>query len=507
MDNFLTRRTILSGASFAGLSLTSGDALAVGSQDDALPTRKNIATGAISVDQFGAIGDGQFHPLSSRFPTLSAARNSYPTATALSESLDGHAIQAAIDHAAQLGAGLQARWRVHIPAGRYRLSQSIRLPSNVNLSGDGIDVSIIDNQNTRLDAPLVVNANPDFVSMSLCDLSLHGGTHGVRINARQYVDGYEFTRVAFQMQSDKNFECNKLLQIGSFTGCVFAKAPYGIFVAEWTTNVANFFHCRFEDHSRASLHLTAAEAVNFFGGRFESGSGTTGKEATIELTRAASINFHGVYFEGTHPVLLRESQSRNGVTFAGCHFTASSKGPYQFESDGIVHFGTNDWGTLSSGPARMTVSGANAGLVGTGRRYLLRTPTDWHIHSEQASLAAGGKRPVAVLRRVGTGSGAACVTGMLHLTRMARRPDGGIMASAASYQLTATSSDGRVMAVEVAHTSGEATPLRVVPSPVSRDGATLIASAVDGLGGVLRWRIEAQAIATQPDNRIELDIE
>lgn len=509
MDSPLTRRTVLSGASFAGLSFSASDTVTprASAQDWSLARRNGGGVDdTISVRQFGAIGDGQFHPLSSRFTSLSQAQSNYPGATALSESLDGAAIQAAIDHAARLGEALQLRRCVHVPAGRYRLSRSIRLPSNVSLIGDGLGVSIIDNQSTPLNAPLIVNADPEAVSMSLRDLSLHGGTHGVRINVRQYVDGYEFLRVGFQLQSDKNFECNRLLQIGSFTGCTFAKAPYGVFVAEWTTNVANFYDCRFEDHSRASLHLTAAEVVNFFGGRFESGIGSNGREATVELTRAAAVNFHGVYFEGTHPVLLRERESRDGVTFAGCHFTASTDGPYRFESDGIVNFGTNDWGSLSAGPARMALSGTNSGLVGPGRRYLLRTPTAWHIHSEQVSLKVGGSHPVAVLQRVGTGSGAACITGTIELTRMTQRTGGGVVASTAIYRLAAILSGGKPIAVELSPMTADATPLRVVGTPLGENRAALIASAADGLGGILRWTIEAQAITAGPDNRIELDI-
>ncbi len=492
-----------------GLSLSANDTFAAGAVNQAAPDpqRNDALTETISVRQFGAIGDGQFHPLSSQFPDLGTAQKKYPAATAISESLDGAAIQAAIDHAAQRGKAFQLRRCVHIPAGRYRLSRSIRLPSNVSLIGDGIGMSIIDNQGTRLDAPLIVNADSEAVSMSLRDLSLHGGTHGVRINVRQYVDGYEFLRVGFQMQSDKNFECNRLLQIGSFTGCTFAKAPYGVFVAEWTTNVANFYDCRFEDHSRASLHLTAAEVVNFFGGRFESGSGSNGKEATIELTRAAAVNFHGVYFEGTHPVLLRERDSRNGVTFAGCHFTASFDGPYRFDSDGIVNFGTNDWGTASIGPMRMALSGINAGLIGPGRRYLLRSPVAWNIHSEQVLLKTGGSQPVAVLRRVGTGSGMACVTGTLHLSRMAQLAGGVVVASTVSYRLAATLTGGKPIAVELTPLNADATPLRVTFGSASGNRTILFASASDGLDGILRWTIEGQAIAAAPDNRIELDID
>ncbi|RYF13407.1 MAG: hypothetical protein EOO77_15555, partial [Oxalobacteraceae bacterium] len=418
MNDFPTRRTIISGASLAGASL-AGAALANMSNEQTVPagvrnTADNGVATPISIRQFGAIGDGGFHPLSTRFPSLSAARNEYPVASALSDSLDGAAIQAAINYAEQLGRSLQARCCVHIPAGRYRLSRSIRLPSNVVLIGDGIGVSIIDNQNTPLDVPLIVNADPDVVAMSIEDLSLHGGTHGIRITAKQYVDGFDLHRVSFQMQSDKNLECNRLLQIGTLVQCVFAKAPYGVYVAEWTTNVVSFHDCRFEDHSRTALRLNGAECVNFFGGRFESGRGIHGNDPTLSLDGAAAVNFHGVYFEGTPPVLLRESRSRHGVTFTGCHFTGSANpggppGAYRFESDGIVNFGPNDWGTPSPGPARMAIFGPNAGLVGTGRRYLLRTPTDWRIHSEQVGLAPGGSHDLVTITRVGSGKAAASI--------------------------------------------------------------------------------------------------
>lgn len=515
MDDFLTRRSILSGASFAGLSLSAGGEPApqAFANQEALPLQRGtLGAGPICVRATGAIGDGQFHPLSEHFPNLAAARAIYPGATSLSDSLDGAAIQAAIDQAARLGAALQSRWRVHIPPGRYRLSHSIRLPNNVILAGDGIGVSIIDNQNTPLASPLIVNAEPNVASMSIRDLSLHGGTHGVRINVIAYVEEYEFLRVGFQMQSNKNFECNRLLQIGSFTGCTFAKAPYGVFVADWTTNVATFLDCRFEDHTRASLHLIGAEAINIFGGRFESGTPSRGDEATIELTRAAAVNIQGVYFEGTHPLLLRERQSRHGVTFAGCHFTGSSNpagtpGVYRFDSDGIVHFGTNDWGTPSVGPARMALSGSNSGLVGPGRRYLLRAPTDWHILSEQVRLPAGGKHPVAVLKRIGAGAGAACVTGTLHVTRMARRTNEGILVSTASYGLTATLLSDQTIAAELVPITAGATPLRVTPASAGPGRTTLVASATDSLEGILRWTIEAQALAAELDNRIEVDID
>lgn len=515
MNSFPTRRTIISGASLAGASL-AGAALASMSNETTLPTGGPSAAGgnaatSISVRQFGAIGDGSFHPLSTRFPSLSAARTEYPAVSALSDSLDGAAIQAAIDHAEQLGRSLQARCCVHIPAGRYRLSRSIRLPSNVLLIGDGIGVSIIDNQNTPLDVPLIVNADPEVVAMSIEDLSLHGGTHGIRITAKQYVDGFDLHRVSFQMQSDKNLECNRLLQIGTFVQCIFAKAPYGVYVAEWTTNAVSFHDCRFEDHSRTALRLNGAECVNFFGGRFESGRGIHGNDPTLSLDGAAAVNFQGVYFEGTPPVLLRESRSRHGVTFTGCHFTGSANpggppGPYRFESDGIVNFGPNDWGAPSPGPARMAIFGPNAGLVGTGRRYLLRTPTDWRIHSEQVSLAPGSSHGLVAITRVGSGQSAACIAGTIELTRMARRPDNSVLVTLATYRFLATASGNHPVTIELTPAVTGTTPIRVVPGLADAAHATIIMTATDGLPSTIRWTLAAQAIASAPDFRMELDL-
>lgn len=514
MNSFPTRRTIISGASLAGASL-AGAALASMSNETTLPTGGQSTAGnaatSISVRQFGAIGDGSFHPLSTRFPSLSAARTEYPAVSALSDSLDGAAIQAAIDHADQLGRSLQARCCVHIPAGRYRLSRSIRLPSNVMLIGDGIGVSIIDNQNTPLDVPLIVNADPDVVAMSIEALSLHGGTHGIRITAKQYVDGFDLHRVSFQMQSDKNLECNRLLQIGTFVQCIFAKAPYGVYVAEWTTNAVSFHDCRFEDHSRTALRLNGAECVNFFGGRFESGRGIHGNDPTLSLDGAAAVNFQGVYFEGTPPVLLRESRSRHGVTFTGCHFTGSANpggppGPYRFESDGIVNFGPNDWGTPSLGPARMAIFGPNAGLVGTGRRYLLRTPTDWRIHSEQVSLTPESSHGLVTITRVGSGKSTACITGTIELTRIARRPDNSVLVALATYRFLATASGDHRVTIELTPAVNETTPIRVVASLADAAHTTIIMTATDGLPSTIRWTVAAQAIASTLDFRMELDL-
>lgn len=69
-----------------------------------LGVRQSMATAApVNVMDFGAIADGQVHPLSERFSTLSEARLIYPHAFSLTDSTDWAAIQMAIDVAASLG--------------------------------------------------------------------------------------------------------------------------------------------------------------------------------------------------------------------------------------------------------------------------------------------------------------------------------------------------------------------------------------------------------------------
>ncbi|HFE2864159.1 TPA: phage head-binding domain-containing protein, partial [Escherichia coli] len=51
----------------------------------------------VSIRDFGAIGDGTLHKLSEKFSSLSLARMVYPFATSLEQSIDGLAIQAALD--------------------------------------------------------------------------------------------------------------------------------------------------------------------------------------------------------------------------------------------------------------------------------------------------------------------------------------------------------------------------------------------------------------------------
>lgn len=88
----------------------------------------------VSVKDFGAIGDGLSHPLSSIFSTLSAAQSVYPIATSLTQEIDFIAGQTANNYCYAKGGGA-----VYWPAGHYIGSgyDGITLRSGVSNFGDG----------------------------------------------------------------------------------------------------------------------------------------------------------------------------------------------------------------------------------------------------------------------------------------------------------------------------------------------------------------------------------
>jgi hypothetical protein len=76
-----------------------------------------VESPTINPKTLGAVGDGLNHPLSDTYASLSAAQVDFPKATSLTEEIDGHAIQKAIDTGRS----------VLIRNGYYKLSNQITL--------------------------------------------------------------------------------------------------------------------------------------------------------------------------------------------------------------------------------------------------------------------------------------------------------------------------------------------------------------------------------------------
>jgi hypothetical protein len=74
---------------------------------------------ALNAKAFGAVGDGASHLLSSRYATLGTAQADYPQATALTDEIDGRAIEAMLRRAAALNTPC------YIPPGVYKVNKPI----------------------------------------------------------------------------------------------------------------------------------------------------------------------------------------------------------------------------------------------------------------------------------------------------------------------------------------------------------------------------------------------
>lgn len=94
----------------------------------AVRTVADNITDFVNVKNFGAIGDGQYHPLSERFSTLAMAQVAYPCATSLDQSIDWAAFQVMSD----LGISV-----AYAPKGVYFVNDLF--DSHMVVIGDGVD--------------------------------------------------------------------------------------------------------------------------------------------------------------------------------------------------------------------------------------------------------------------------------------------------------------------------------------------------------------------------------
>lgn len=513
-----TRRTLLAvsalGVLDAGaLSTTAGSGLAQ-APGEAANRPVPVVLMPLSVRDFGATADGYLHPLSERYGTLDEARRVFPFATSLVQTLDWAAIQAAVN-----AATARAYRSVRLPAGHYVISNSIKLPNGIDFHGDGAGITFLDNEVIALAEPQLVNAAGSFVGVSIRAMSLYGGTHALKVSvptgeiAWLFMDGVSCAR-----QTDKNIECDRLLQSSNFNNCGFTLAPYGVYVAGHTTNAVNFFNCDFEQHSQTHLHLSGAEGVNIIGGKFE-GAGdrpsVAGQErVTILLRNAGAVNFHGVYFEATHEILLQDVQSRGGVSFEGCHFTGAAGGksllPYRFVSDGLVTFGTNDWYLPSEGPARLFVHGYNGQKLaagGGGVETLARSPRQQRSVTASRPVPPSGILLLATVTRVGGLAGeTALMTGDLVLHGVVHRANGTALVSRRYHLRLAATTNGMVGRFEAASTLDDADVDLTVRLRMTGESGAVEAVLRGAAAATLQWSLETLAMSTSGGARLEAEV-
>ena len=84
----------------------------------------------VNAKDFGAIGDGNSHPLSERYASLSDAKASYPDVVSLDDELDWAAIQTALD---AIKATPKSNPCVIISPGIYRINKTLQVTRHLYL--------------------------------------------------------------------------------------------------------------------------------------------------------------------------------------------------------------------------------------------------------------------------------------------------------------------------------------------------------------------------------------
>lgn len=284
---------------------------------------------------------------------------------------DFDAIERAI---ARAGQGDQYPASIFIPAGHYRRRDSIALPNHSCLFGEGVSSILNSQHDTAFAKPILVNADGyGMISTRLQDLALYGGSHGLKLIAREENADIRLTNVTMLLQQDANIEANKLFQTVKITNCVFGDALYGIKVDGAGTNCLIATGSEWIRHARASLYLRGADGVTIIGGRFEDG-GEVGRYC-LDIERASNILFLGCFFENVHEYLGRFRDISGAVVFQSCHFTGTHlKGatllPFRWDSaDAMLVFRDCVSVVSMSVPGHVMLEGSNPGIVATGALY------------------------------------------------------------------------------------------------------------------------------------------
>lgn len=335
---------------------------------------RNKLSERVSARDFGAIADGAYHPLSERFTTLAAAQAVYPFATSLTQTLDWAGAQTVLNLARDSRA-TNKPVVAYLPSGRYLISNSLRMFSNVYLCGDK-GGTIIDNQNYPLSGPQLTNDDATaFQYTQISGIQFNGGTYGVLIDA-QTTEGNMMEDCSFALQTVANYQTNRLAQTSTWTRCVFQYSPYGVVFPGAFTNQVSFYSCEFNVHSWESIRITGSgEGVHFYGCRIEAG-GVVGR-TTITLANVRNFRWYGGYIEGTHTNLLSETVSTDTVSFDGVHFTGATDGiagfaAYVIQSDGMVTI-TNSHGYFPIvASLNCLLVGSNPQVIGTAAANIWR---------------------------------------------------------------------------------------------------------------------------------------
>ncbi|MBC6385841.1 hypothetical protein [Proteus mirabilis] len=145
----------------------------------------------VTPEQFGAIGDGVYHPLSERFDSLSEAQETYPHVTSLDQSIDWAACQAADNYA-------RGKCPVRCPYyANYHFGSTNYLSLGINSKWYGSDGTMVDTGRTT-----ITKTNQDNINFGL-DSIVRVMEAEVAGSDDQFVRGVVFKGFRLQRESER----------------------------------------------------------------------------------------------------------------------------------------------------------------------------------------------------------------------------------------------------------------------------------------------------------------
>jgi hypothetical protein len=105
--------------------------------DALVGTATGSVNAVLNAKDYGALGDGTGALLSSAYGTLAAAQADFPSATALTETIDWAALQSACDFLATRTLDGWDGGELYVPNGLYKINQQLVIPKQVVVRGEG----------------------------------------------------------------------------------------------------------------------------------------------------------------------------------------------------------------------------------------------------------------------------------------------------------------------------------------------------------------------------------
>jgi len=330
----VTRRTLAGIEADNSLLTSPGGAALVGFGE------RNVADallGAKNVDDFGAIGDGDLHPLHEKYATLAAAQVDYPFATSLSQSIDWAAWQK-VGLSGSIITGSDKEYVLSDPL--MLLQSSIRMPGGKSRlvftnTGDGLFFQ-----------PTLFATSNRASGFALLKKGVNGGT---AIRTANDPEQYYTLKSRFAWED---------LTIGGYTALPPLVAAGHERVESWDCAI----------HQMQSFN-TKISAVDIFG-NYNISLADAGQQVTTGF-RFGETGMDGVtasiYVNG-----CTIASTRTHVEFTGGTFWHIDNCDFAHGFDGIIQVG-------SLGPSEVKITNSNLNVQRTGVYAEGPTSVEWDI--------------------------------------------------------------------------------------------------------------------------------